>query len=52
MHVSFTTYASGRSRLVSQFTAQKFINLELTFSIDCLFDGDSFIEVAILEVAD
>lgn len=50
-HLSFTTYNSGRARVVSRFTARNGFNLELAYTIDCLFEGNSMMEVNISESA-
>lgn len=42
---------SGRASLESRFTAKNGFNLELSFNIRCLFDGNSMIESAIWESA-
>ena len=51
LSLSFTRYDSGRARITSKFTARNTLNLELTFSIDCLFDSSNLIEVTVFEVA-
>lgn len=47
--MAYMTYDSGRARVTSKFTARNAFNLELTYVIDCLFEGDSLLEVNIYE---
>ena len=47
--LSYNAHASGRSRVVSSFTAKNSFDLELNFRIDCLFDEATLIETNIAE---
>jgi len=49
--VSYGALPSGRASLESRFKAKNGFNLELSFNIRCLFDGNSMIESAIWEAA-
>ena len=51
MDVAFTRHASGRSRLLSTFTAKNSFGLELKYRVSCLFDGYTLIESLIAENA-
>lgn len=42
--MSYMTFASGRARVVSSFTAKNAFNLELKYRIDCLFEGSTLLE--------
>lgn len=49
MDLGFSTYPSGRARVVSSFTAKNGFNLELKYKIDCLFEGSNLLEANIFE---
>ncbi|WP_139267157.1 hypothetical protein [Celeribacter indicus] len=49
LDLAYIPHASGRARVVSTFTARTALNLELTYRIDCLFDGPELIETHIAE---
>ncbi|QGT77516.1 hypothetical protein GM160_00700 [Guyparkeria halophila] len=47
--LDFTTYPSGRARLVTNFTARTPSGVDMPYTINCLFDGDNLIETHVLE---
>lgn len=47
--LAYMPHKSGRSRVVSSFTANNGLGLELKYRIDCLFDGATLIETNIAE---
>lgn len=49
LDVAFLPHASGRSRLLSSFTAKNSFGLELKYRVSCLFDGTQLIETSIAE---
>jgi len=49
MDAAYVTYPSGRARLTSSFTAKNSFGLDLTYDIQCLFEGTKLIETVINE---
>ena len=49
MNASFRTWPTGAARLQTTFTAKNAFNLELTFVINCFFDGGSLVDYSIAE---
>jgi hypothetical protein len=47
--LAYLPHVSGRTRVVSSFTAKNALNLELKYRISCLFDGPTLIETQISE---
>lgn len=47
--LDFTTYPSGRARLVTDFSAKTPSGVNMPYTINCLFDGDKLIETHVLE---
>ena len=49
MSASFRTWPTGTARLQTTFTARNAFNLELTFVINCFFDGNRLVDYSISE---
>jgi hypothetical protein len=49
MDLSFDQAPSGRSQVLSTFTAKNSFGLELKYRVSCLFDGYLLVETAIAE---
>lgn len=50
--MAYMPHPSGRTRVVSSFTAKNSLGLELKYRIDCLFEGQLLVESTIAERAD
>ena len=50
MDLGYAALPSGRSEVVSSFTAKNAFNLEIKYQIRCLYDGNQMIEASIWEI--